>query len=60
MREKMDECEVDIKKALNKAARELSLEPMKTIKLESNSQYGYYFRVTLKASGYHSYYYQIL
>lgn len=56
----MDECEVDIKKALNKAARELSLEPMKTIKLESNSQYGYYFRVTLKASGYHSYYYQIL
>lgn len=30
------------------AARELSLEPLKTIKLESNSQLGHYLRITKK------------
>uniref|UniRef100_A0A1B6KJA7 DNA mismatch repair protein MSH2 n=1 Tax=Graphocephala atropunctata TaxID=36148 RepID=A0A1B6KJA7_9HEMI len=48
LRYKMDSYEEDIKKTLNKAARDLSLEAGKTIKLESNSQYGYFFRVTLK------------
>ncbi|RZF46275.1 hypothetical protein LSTR_LSTR015192 [Laodelphax striatellus] len=48
MREKMNELEDKIKSQLNKAARDLSLEPHKTIKLESNSQYGYFFRVSLK------------
>uniref|UniRef100_A0A1B6FWF4 DNA mismatch repair protein MSH2 n=1 Tax=Cuerna arida TaxID=1464854 RepID=A0A1B6FWF4_9HEMI len=48
LRYKMDGYEEDIRKTLNKAARDLSLEPGKTIKLESNSQYGYFFRVTLK------------
>lgn len=46
----MDSYEDDIHKTFNKAAKELKLEAGKTIKLESNSQYGYYFRVTLKAS----------
>lgn len=48
MRQRMDSIEEDIKSQLNKAARDLCLEPHKTIKLESNSQYGYFFRVSLK------------
>ncbi|XP_075226942.1 DNA mismatch repair protein spel1 [Lycorma delicatula] len=48
MRQRMDSIEDEIKSQLNRVARDLSLEPHKAIKLESNSQYGYFFRVTLK------------
>ncbi|XP_064599331.1 DNA mismatch repair protein Msh2-like [Liolophura sinensis] len=48
LRERMDELEESIKAQLNKAARDLSLEPNKTLKLESNAQLGYFFRVTRK------------
>ena len=48
LREKMDSLEEDIKKQLSKAANDLSLIANKTIKLESNAQFGYFFRVTLK------------
>jgi len=44
----MDHLEEEIKGLLKKAANDLDLEAGKTIKLESNSQLGYYFRVTLK------------
>lgn len=44
----MDSFDADIKKSLNKAARDLGLDAGKTIKLESNSQYGYFFRVSMK------------
>lgn len=48
LREKMNSLEEDIKKQLTKAANDLSLIASKTIKLESNAQFGYFFRVTLK------------
>ncbi|XP_014768650.1 DNA mismatch repair protein Msh2 [Octopus bimaculoides] len=48
LREKLDEVEADIKSQLNKVARDLGVEPQKTLKLESNSQLGYFFRVTRK------------
>ncbi|BES93501.1 mutS homolog 2 [Nesidiocoris tenuis] len=48
LREKMDELEDSLGVELNRAARDLSLDPKKTLKLESNSQFGYFFRVTLK------------
>lgn len=48
LRDKMDELEETFGRELNRAARDLSLEPKKTLKLESNSQMGYFFRVTLK------------
>jgi len=44
----MDEVLEKLPQTLNKAASDLCLDAGKTIKLESNSQHGYYFRVTLK------------
>lgn len=48
LRDKMEEVESKLKSEMNVTARDLSLDPNKTLKLESNSQYGYFFRVTLK------------
>jgi DNA mismatch repair protein MSH2 len=48
LRKTMDSLEERIKKQLTRAASDLGLEPNKTIKLESNAQMGYFFRVTLK------------
>ncbi|XP_059154557.1 LOW QUALITY PROTEIN: DNA mismatch repair protein Msh2-like [Physella acuta] len=48
LRKKIDELEENIKDQLNKVARDLNLEPNKTVKLESSNQLGYYFRVTRK------------
>lgn len=47
-REKMDEILEQIPIELNKAARDLGLEAGKSVKLESNNQYGYFFRITKK------------
>ncbi|KAG7201856.1 hypothetical protein KM043_004574 [Ampulex compressa] len=44
----MTEIEEKLQSQLSKAATDLSLEGGKTVKLESNQQFGYYFRVTLK------------
>lgn len=44
----MDEMEKKLQAQLNKVADDLSIEAGKTLKLESNQQLGYYFRVTLK------------
>lgn len=44
----MDETEEAIQRLLGKAADDLCLEAGKTVKLESNQQFGYYFRITLK------------
>lgn len=44
----MDETEERIQRQLGKAADDLGLEAGKTFKLESNQQFGYYFRITLK------------
>ncbi|KAK3589346.1 hypothetical protein CHS0354_009989 [Potamilus streckersoni] len=48
LRDKMNELEEEIKSQLNRVSRDLGLEPNKALKLESNSQLGYYFRVTRK------------
>lgn len=44
----MDEVEAKLQSQLGKVANDLSIEAGKTLKLESNQQLGYYFRVTLK------------
>lgn len=44
----MDEVEEKIQAQLGKVANDLSIEAGKTLKLESNQQLGYYFRITLK------------
>ncbi|XP_012537376.1 DNA mismatch repair protein Msh2 [Monomorium pharaonis] len=48
LKDAMVETEEAIQRQLNKAANDLCLEAGKTIKLESNQQFGYYFRITLK------------
>ncbi|XP_060580063.1 DNA mismatch repair protein Msh2-like [Ruditapes philippinarum] len=48
LKEKMDKLEDNIKGQLNKVCMDLGLEPNKVLKLESNAQLGYFFRVTLK------------
>ncbi|KAK7478892.1 hypothetical protein BaRGS_00029873 [Batillaria attramentaria] len=48
LREKTKELEESIKGQLNRVARDLGLEPNKTVKLENNNQLGFYFRVTRK------------
>lgn len=48
LRQLMDNLEERLKKQLTRAANDLCLEPNKSIKLESNAQMGYFFRVTLK------------
>ncbi|KAG8229379.1 hypothetical protein J437_LFUL000900 [Ladona fulva] len=46
LKNKMDELSDEMKGLLAKAGRDLGLD--KGLKLESNSQYGYFFRITLK------------
>ncbi|XP_046399534.1 DNA mismatch repair protein Msh2 isoform X2 [Ischnura elegans] len=48
LRSRMDDLMSDMKDMIGRTARDLSLEANKGLKLESNSQYGYFFRVTLK------------
>ena len=48
LRERLDEIESEIEGTLKVAARDLGMEPKKVLKLESNAQLGYFFRVTRK------------
>ena len=48
LREQLDEVLEKIEKQEGKVCAELGVEPGKVMKLEHNSQYGYYYRVTLK------------
>ncbi|KAK3791475.1 hypothetical protein RRG08_046627 [Elysia crispata] len=48
LRSRMESLEESIRGELTRAGRDLGLEPGKTIKLESSSQLGYFFRVTRK------------
>lgn len=44
----MEELEAKMQTQLSKVASALGLQENKTIKLESNSQFGFFFRVNLK------------
>lgn len=44
----MNAIETKLQSQLGKVADDLSMEAGKSLKLESNQQFGYYFRVTLK------------
>ncbi|GFN93737.1 DNA mismatch repair protein [Plakobranchus ocellatus] len=48
LRRRMEQLEESIRGELNRAGRDLGLEPGKTIKLENSNQLGYFFRVTRK------------
>ncbi|XP_076668549.1 DNA mismatch repair protein spel1 isoform X3 [Andrena cerasifolii] len=48
LKNNMNETEEEIQAQSRKVASDLSIEIGKTLKLESNQQFGYYFRVTLK------------
>ncbi|NWR28762.1 MSH2 protein, partial [Tachuris rubrigastra] len=48
LREKMNELEEQMQSLLKTAAKELDLEAGKSIKLETNSQFGHHFRITCK------------
>ncbi|XP_026318795.1 DNA mismatch repair protein Msh2 isoform X2 [Hyposmocoma kahamanoa] len=48
LREQLEELQNSAEKELKKAARDLNLEPGKSIKMESNPATGFHFRVTLK------------
>ena len=47
-KENMDHVTSQFDSVLKKAAKDLGLEAGKTVKLDSNSQLGHYFRITLK------------
>ena len=48
LREKLTDLENSMKSLLNTVVKDLGLADSKTVKLDSNSQLGYFFRVTLK------------
>uniref|UniRef100_A0A1S4KUQ0 DNA mismatch repair protein MutS core domain-containing protein n=2 Tax=Ixodes scapularis TaxID=6945 RepID=A0A1S4KUQ0_IXOSC len=52
LREELDSLEAKCQGYLDKAARDLGLEAGKTIKLESNKELGFHFRITRKVGGY--------
>ena len=51
LRDRMNDLESSIQGQLNKAAKDLGLEANKVLKLENNSQLGYFFRLTRKVRG---------
>nr|CAG4636840.1 EOG090X02H9 [Ceriodaphnia reticulata] len=48
LKKELDECGEKAERILSKVVNNLNLESAKSVKLESNGQIGYYFRVTLK------------
>lgn len=48
LKSELDECASRAEKILSRVGSDLKLETSKSVKLESNGQIGYFFRVTLK------------